>query len=411
MKKRGLLTTCVTVAVFSLLLLTLFVPYGEAKEKYVTYLSLADYTGPIAGLNVPGDQGCSDYFKYLNEKGGVNGVKIEFIGVDTRYDIARGVSAYKRYRKAHKLLVVNPINTAVVRALYPLIKKDNLLTLATIDGEFQANIGRAFLWGPPYQDTFAATLDWMVKDWKDKRKSGMPKVGYMAWDSAGGRESLRGGKEYAEKLGVTMLPPEFFPPGTLKHDVYLNRLADAGANYIYLTGVIDPTPTNIIRDACALGLTKNIQFVCDQWGPTESVGIRAHPEVVEGVVIASFLIRGAEIQRHPLAKKLWTKYHKSPITDINELYGVGMTWAMNFEAALKMALKEVGYEKLDAEAMYRAYQKLTGNDLKGLTGSCAYSPTSRRGSTEVKFYQVKGGKVIPITKWRKAPDAVALYKW
>jgi hypothetical protein len=96
---------------------------------------------------------------------------------------------------------------------------------------------------------------------------------------------------------------------------------------------------------------------------------------------------------------------------MNEAYSFGMTWAINFEAALKIALKEVGYEKLDAEAMYSAYQKLTGNDLKGLTGSCAYSPTSRRGSTEVKFYRVKGGKVLPITKWQKTPDAVALYKW
>jgi hypothetical protein len=55
-------------------------------EKFVTYLSLADYTAAIAGLNVPGDMGTEDYFKELNAKGGVDGVKVKFIGVDTRYD-------------------------------------------------------------------------------------------------------------------------------------------------------------------------------------------------------------------------------------------------------------------------------------------------------------------------------------
>ena len=44
------------------LCLLLFTPYGpsQAQEKYVTYLSLADYTGAIAGLNVPADMGVED---------------------------------------------------------------------------------------------------------------------------------------------------------------------------------------------------------------------------------------------------------------------------------------------------------------------------------------------------------------
>jgi hypothetical protein len=88
-----------------------------------------------------------------------------------------------------------------------------------------------------------------------------------------------------------------------------------------------------------------------------------------------------------------------------------MLWAMTFEAGLKIALKEVGYKKLDGEAMYQAYQKLTGMKWAGLQGPCAYSPTSRRGSWEVRFYQVKTGKVVSISDWIKAPDAVSLHKF
>jgi branched-chain amino acid transport system substrate-binding protein len=389
----------------------LFAPLGDsqAQEKTVTYLSLADYTGAIAGLNVPADMGVEDYFKELNARGGVEGVKVKFIGVDTRYDVARGVSAYKRYRTEPKLLVVNAIGTPIGKAVGPLATKDKLVQIVPGDGEFQAKLGRIFIWGPAYQDAFSAAMDWVISDWKAKGKSGMPKFGFISWDSPYGKEFLRGGNEYAEKIGLPMAKPEFFPPGALDHTVYLTRLASAGANYIFAGGV-DPTPTNIIRDAHKLGLTKTIQFLSDYWGPTEPVGIRAHPEALEGTVITSYYIRGEDAKKHPMSA-LWTKYRGKPIADLNESYIFGTVWGMDFEEGLKIALKDVGYEKLDGEAMFKAYQKLAGFKRQGITGPNAYSPTSRRGSLEVKFYQVKSAKSVPITDWIKAPDSVSLHKF
>jgi len=381
---------------------------SHAAEKQVTYLSLADYTAAIAGLNVPADMGCEDYIKDLNSRGGVDGVKVKFIGVDTRYDVARGVSAYKRYRTEPKLLVANAISTPIGKAVAPLVTKDKLVTLVPGDGEFQANIGRIFAWGPTYQDSFAASIDWILSDWKAKGKPGTPKVGYISWDNSYGREFLRGGKEYADTKGVFIAAPEFFPPGALDHTVYLNRLAKAEVNYIFVGGV-DPTATNVIRDAHKLGLTKTIQFICDYWGPT-SLGARLHPEALEGAVVVSYYLRGDDARKHSLAN-LWTKYGRGKLEDMNEVYAIGMSWAMTYEAALKIALKEVGYKKLDGEAMYQAYQKLTGVERAGLQGPCAYSPTSRRGSWEVRFYQVRGGKINSISGWIKAPDAVSLHKF
>ena len=395
--------------------LLVFCPLGfgaSGQEKYVTYLSLADYTGPIAGLNVPADSGLEDFFKDLNDRGGVDGVKIKFLGVDTRYDVARGVSAYKRYRTEHKLVLVNAISTGIGKAIAPLTDRDKIPQLVPGDGEFQAKPGRVFTWGTCYQDAFAATIDWILEDWKAKGRSALPKIGYISWDNPYGREPLRGGKEYAEKVGVTLLPPEFFPPGTLDHSVWLTRLANAGADYIIIGGV-DPTPTNILRDAHKMGLTAKIQFVdATFWGPDETVGIKAHPEATEGAVICVYYLRGKEAREHPLAKRIWQKYRGRPIEEMGSTYATGMIWGLDLEAALKIALKEVGYEKLDGEAVFKAYMKLGGGDHRqGLAGNCTYGPQSRRGSDMVKFYRVQGGKLVPITGWRKAPDAVSLHKF
>jgi len=394
------LTICLSVVTLS--------SSAFAKEKAVIYLSLADYTGPIAGLNVPADKGTEDYINDINAKGGVDGVKIKFIGIDTRYDVARAVSAYKRYRRTPKLLVVNSIGTGIARAVGRLLARDKRVQLTPGDGEFQAHLGSTFIWGPAYQDAFAALMDWVMDDWKARGKSGVPVVGYMSWDNPYGREPLRGGKEYAEKLGIKLLPPEFFPPGTLKHDVYLTRLAEAGASYIYVGG-IDPTPTNVIRDGYALGLTRKIQFLTGYWGPT-SLGLSIHAKALEGTANVSFFQRGEDTKMNKVVAGLW-KNHRGSLDKLNGVYGMGIAWGMTYVGGLRAALKAVGYEKLKGLDMYKAYQNITGFERAGIQGPCAYASDSRRGSREIKIYRVKGGKIVPITGWRKTPDAVSLHKF
>jgi branched-chain amino acid transport system substrate-binding protein len=386
------------------------------KEKVITYLSLGDYTGPIAGLNVPADMGCGDMFKEINANGGVDGIKCNFIGVDTRYDTARGVSAYKRYRTEPKLLVVNAISTAFGKAIMPMTAKDKVIQLAPGDGEAQAFIGWVFPWGVCYQNAFGATIDFILKDWRDKGKTGSPVIGYMCWDSAYGREPLRGGAEYAEKLGVKLLPPEFFPTGAPDHTVWLKRLAEGGAQYIIIGGV-DPTPSNILRDAHKMGLTETIQFVDSTfWGPTEAVGVRLHPEATEGCWVNSYYLRGDEAWEHPLAAKMVPKYRGVSVAEFRKTtaanYVTGMVWALVYQEAAKRALAAVGYDKLDGEAMKTAYESLTGLDIgQGLVSPITYSPTNRQGTEMTKFYQIQNGKEVDISGWVKVPDTVALHDW
>jgi ABC-type branched-subunit amino acid transport system substrate-binding protein len=239
--------------------------------------------------------------------------------------------------------------------------------------------------------------------------SNAPKVAVLSWDSAYGREMLRGGKEYAEQKGVTILPSELFPVGSLKHDIYLNRLSQAGVNYVYVGGV-DPVQTNVMRDATALGLTDKIQFISDYWGPT-TLGTSLHPDALEGMVVVSFFLRGKESLYHPLVNRIWTTYRKEAPEKMNESYGMGIVWGMNFEAAVKDAIKRVGKDKLSREEIHNSYLNLTGLSREGIAGPCAYGPKSRLGSKVVKFYKVTGGNIVPITDWVKTPDSVSLYKW
>jgi len=103
-----------------------------------------------------------------------------------------------------------------------------------------------------------------------------------------------------------MLPPELFPIGALDYFVYLNRLGNAGADYI-IVGCTDPTSSNIIVQANRMGLTKKIVFIGPfNWELTENQGLRSHPKELEGCIVAGSQIRGEDMYKHPFAK-LWNK--------------------------------------------------------------------------------------------------------
>lgn len=404
----------IIISIFAILVLLQVlstISYGADKE--VSFLILGDYTGPSGLTSSHVAHGLEDYLKYLNDKGGVEGIKINCIIVDTRYEVSRTVSAYKRFRMTPKLLAVNAVGTPITKAIAPLTKQDGLVQITTPDGEYVAkeNISRYFAWGQTRQDEFGATMDWIVKDWKRKGKPGKPKVGYMDWDNAYGREPIKGGREYVEKLEINFLEPVFFPVGIPEHDIYLDRLRDA--DYIYGGGP-EPQSPSMIRDAHRMGMTKKIQFICSYPGPTVNVGVKAYNEALQGTVISTWFLRGSDYMNHPLVKELWTTYRKRPMGETFPYYLMGISMGLNFEAALKIALKKVGYDGLGRDDLYEAYQKLTGMDTaQGMMGRCAYSPSERRASKEIRFYQVKGWDEVPITDWIIAPDTVSLYrgKW
>jgi len=354
--------------------------------------------------------GSDDYIATVNEAGGVNGVMIETIAIDTRYDVARAISAYKRYRADPLVIHTASHQTPTTKALHAIFELDKMANSTPGEGENQGKlIGMTYTFTPAYQDLFAATIDWAISDWKAKGKPGVPKIGYIGWDNPYGREALKGGKEYGEKKGVTFLPPEFFPIGTPDHTPYLMRLKEA--NYIYM-GTPDPAGPAVIRDAYRLGLTKTIQFIGDQWTFARP-GLKLYPEVLEGIVVIGPFVRGKDAEA-TIAGELWEKYQKKPRAEMTELYGVGVYSGMILVEALRKTLEAVGYDALikDRGLLWKeGLTKIKDFDLKGVSKTATLAETERRAVRWVKFYRVSKGDWVAITDWIPCPDAVALYKW
>ena len=380
-----------------------------AAKKKVVFVALTDFTGPVSGLCVPMAMGMEDYFRYINAKGGIKGVKIEFIQVDTRQDVARTISAYRRYRLKPKVMGWYTAASGPSKAIGPLVNKDKFILITNaVDGFFQAQLGRNFITGPCYQDSFASVIEWSIKDWKAKGNSGMPVMGYFGWDNTVGHEVLHGGKEYAEKRGIKLVI-ELCPQATPNHNPYLKRLEKGGANYVYLV-FAEPEITVVMRDAYDLGLTKKIQFISLSQGATEDVSARLYPKALEGMMVNGYLIRGQDSVKNPLLIELWTKYRKKPMDEFKGNYPNGVLVALLFSKALSKALESVDYKDLNPDEIYEAAQKLEGEDAEGLIYQIAWSKSSRRGTLYQKYYRFgTDGKMRAISDWIKTVDAIPLY--
>ena len=395
----------------------------------VSYLRLGDATGPIAALSMPASYGQADLYRHINEvMGGIHykdprtgraeRVKVNFVEVDTRYDVARGLSSYRRYQGLPKLMLVDPVSTPMVKAILPLLEQDKVVAYATHDGEFDAHPGWGFLWGPPYQDAFAGALTWITKvDWPKKGLARPPVIGYLTWDSPYGRELLRGSTAFADDYGLKLLPPEYYPVGTLDKTPYLTRLK--GADYIFFGGV-DPDPSNTVRDAVKLGMTKDIQFINDFWGTT-TTGVKAYPAELEGTLGYSWYLKGKEAE-DSWAGDLYEWSGRGKRTEMHTVYTIGAGLGLYFVEGVRRALNQVGYTALDGAALRKAFEGLAGLETRftgkegkwkdvALSGPNAYGPNTRKGSRLMKVYRVKGGAIVPESDWFEAPNAVGRYKW
>src|SRR5262245_65777025 len=88
--------------------------------------NLVDLTGPTSDQGKDIAQGRTDAVQYFNERGGVNGKKLELVSVEYGFQPPRAVAAYKRFVEVDKVLLVLGYGTPDTEALRPMITKDKI---------------------------------------------------------------------------------------------------------------------------------------------------------------------------------------------------------------------------------------------------------------------------------------------
>eukprot|EP01041_Mallomonas_annulata_P013361 gene13361-28310_t len=98
---------------------------AQGGEQFFPVLSYR--TGAYGVNGAQFANGYVDYLKLVNERGGINGVKVSFEECETGYATDRGVECYERLKgKNGGATVFHPLSTGVVLALTEKVSVDKI---------------------------------------------------------------------------------------------------------------------------------------------------------------------------------------------------------------------------------------------------------------------------------------------
>jgi len=185
--------------------------FAQAKQQFVPVLSYR--TGAYAPNGAPWANGYVDYLKLVNERGGINGVKLVFEECETGYDTARSVECYERLKdKNGGASFVQPLSTGATFAITEKAPVDKIPVVTVGYGRSESADGSVFKWNFPIAGTYWVAADTIIQA-IGKKEGGLDKlrgkkIALVYHDSPYGKEPIPLLQERSRMHGfeLTLLP-------------------------------------------------------------------------------------------------------------------------------------------------------------------------------------------------------------
>jgi len=235
MKFRPIALTATLVVTGASAALTSTAAFAQAKEQF--FPALVYRTGAYAPNGVPFANGYVDYFKLVNAKGGINGVKIIFEECETGYATDRGVECYERLKnKNGGATVFQPLSTGITFALTEKAPGDKIPLITAGYGRADSADGMAFKWNFPLIGTYWTGADILVQHvTKTQGPLKGKKIALVYHDSPYGKEPITLLQERAKLDGFELQLLPVAHPGVEQKATWL-QIRQSRPDYVFLWG-------------------------------------------------------------------------------------------------------------------------------------------------------------------------------
>jgi branched-chain amino acid transport system substrate-binding protein len=379
--------------------LTLFTGSASAQQQYGPGVSdteikignIMPYSGPASAYSIVGKT-MSAYFQMINDSGGVNGRKINFISYDDGYSPPKTVEQARRLVESDEvLLIFAPLGTATNAAIQKYMNKMRVPQLFVLSGASRWGDPEHFPWTIGLQPNYRAEARVYAAYILEHHPNA--KIGVLYQNDDFGRDYILGLKDVLrgnyDKMVIASAPYETSAPTvdsqvvaikTANPDIFLNIATPKfAAQAIKRLGELNWHPVQIVT---------NISI---------SVGAVLKPAGLDnskGILSAGFQMDVTDPQwdRHPgmhRFRAFMTKYY--PEADRSES---GPMIAFNASTALMEVLKRCG-DNLTRENVMRVVANL---DFEIDT----YIPGIRIKTTPTDFYPTEQVQMMRFTgeRWQ-----------
>ena len=347
-------------------------------------------TGPLSGsLSLLG-QGVRDgvqvYFDYINEQGGVNGRKIEFISEDDGYEPMRAVASAKKLIEQDKVIaLVSPVGTPSNAAMVPYVEERKIPLFAPYAFSHTLttpNKRYVFTTLPEVRVQASLLGEYLTKQLKRN------KIAVIYQNDDFGQDAVIGFEERMKKNGVplTKLP---FDRGSTNFSGVVAQARQAGVEDVVFFG-IPRDAALIMKESAKMGWKP--QFSGHNALGDPQTFTLAGQQLVDGA-IAVAVMEPLDSTKPQVAEFLARQKKYLPKTTPTTYSMHGYNAALIFVEALKRVQGEPTSEKIVAEL-----EKLNGFNT-GMMGPITFTSTNHAGSQSAAFMRAKDGKWGIVTEW------------
>ena len=400
MRKHSLLITAAIV--FSLLVLFMSAPSygGEVRgvtDKAITIGIIMPMTGPIAPLEgaLALAGGSRNYFRYLNEKGGINGRKVMPIIHDCVFTMPGAMAGFKKLIYRDNAFAIFLPGTGQTLALTPQILKEKVPTItASLSETVITPVEKKryiFIPCASYQDQIMILIDYIMKDLKAKD----PRIAFATLEIEYGKVGLAAAKERLKHYGLDLVDVEILPVGAVDATAPILNIKRARADYV-IVHLDLTTSIAFIRDTKKYGMDARMlgsYYSCD-----EDI-VRTAGSATENY-IGSHTFNSWYDETPAMAelRNITLRYEPRGPKTRNRYYVQGWVTSMILAEAMKRAGKN-----LTPERMVEAMESLRDFDTNGLSGSITYTPTNHKAGEYCRLFKadVEKGRMVPISGWVK----------
>jgi len=388
------------------------------EQQYMPVLSYR--TGPYAPNGTPVANGIVDYYKLVNERGGINGVKLLVEECETGYDTARSVECYERMKGQNGgATLILPWSTGATFAMTEKTETDKIPLITIGYGRSESADGNVFKWNFPLIGTYWIGVDVIIQ-YIGQKEGGLDKlkgkkIALVYHDSPFGKEAIPPLQERARRHGfeVQLLPVT--APGVEQKATWL-QVRKNRPDYLLLWGWGAMNST-ALKEAQATGYPREKMY--GVWWAGSEPAVRDVAAGAKGFNAVA-LQHGAG-KDAPVIKEILEKIHgkgqgtgpKEEVGDVNHLMGV-VNAAMAVEG-IRAAQEKFGTGKVmtgeqvrwGLENLNLPQDKLDALGFAGvLRGPIKTSCNDHVGTSATRIHTWDGSKWVMQSDWIEADRSI-----
>ncbi|MDY7033248.1 MAG: ABC transporter substrate-binding protein [Thermodesulfobacteriota bacterium] len=356
---------------------------------------IIDQTGPAAFVGIPYTEALRNYFRYINDQGGINGRNVKVLVEDDRYTIPGSIAAFKKLLYKDKVLALMFLGgTGQAMALFSQVQKEKVPVMVGSLAEKMINPFRRYIFNPgaTYEDQIKVIFDYIIKDLKSKN----PRIVAVYPDLEFGKTNLAAARASAASYGLKLVGETVVGLAALDTTSQVLQMKRLSPDFVILIEDVG-SAISILRDSRKFAFKTNFigfYYACD-----EAI-ITGAKKGAEGYIAAHTLsswyddtpgmkeLRKVTLRYKPGSEKPYR----------SKFYTQGWQNGTIFAEGMKRAGKD-----LDNESFVNSLETLKNFKTGGLSAPVTYTQTSHKAGVESKFYRgdLEKGILIPITGWKR----------